>query len=55
MDLKMFKLHVNSKIIFGDDAKIMGYLQTYSNVSIPRISTIFVSYVKIYLLPVKLF
>lgn len=31
--------------IFGEDVKIMGYLQTDSNVSIPRISTIFVCYV----------
>lgn len=41
----MFKLHINSKIIFGEDMKLMGYLQTHSNVSIPGISTTFVCYV----------
>lgn len=45
MELKMFKLDVNSKIIFGEGVKLMDYLQVHTNVFIPGISTTFVFYV----------
>lgn len=35
---------MNSKIIFGEDVKLVDYLQTHTNVFIPGISTIFVCY-----------